>query len=147
MTKAPSLSHLNLRKMAIFRPSEGPEGDIFRFILLLRYALMTSLKDHLSCAKGDSLPNWFQCFAALFILNYWTKEYPLSSIANCFESRCRSKSNRRNRLRFVYTHFKSCDQSLDKISFEFSYIFLAMQSCAMCAKSRTILKLPKGMVT
>ena len=55
-----------------------------------------------------------------------------------------SADNRRYRLRFVYNHFKSCDQSLDKISFDFSYIFLAMQSCAMCAKSRTILKLPKG---
>ena len=57
------------------------------------------------------------------------------------------KRNRRNRLRFVYTHFKSCDQSLDKISFDFSYIFRAMQSCAMCTKSKTIFKLPKGMVT
>ena len=55
--------------------------------------------------------------------------------------------NGRNRLRFVYTHFKSCDQSLDKISFDFSNIFRAMQSCAMCVKSRTILKFPKGMVT
>ena len=49
--------------------------------------------------------------------------------------------NRQNWLRFVYTHFKSCDQSLDEISFD------SMQSCAMCAKSRTIRKLPKGMVT
>ena len=27
--------------------------------------------------------------------------------------------HRQNRLRFVYTHFKSCDQSLDKTSFDF----------------------------
>ena len=29
--------------------------------------------------------------------------------------------NRLNQLRFVYTHFKSCDQSLDEISLDFSY--------------------------
>ena len=57
------------------------------------------------------------------------------------------RRHRRNRLRFVYSHFKSCDQSLDKIYFDFSYIFRAMQSCAMCTKSKTIFKLPKGMVT
>ena len=51
-------------------------------------------------------------------------------------------------LRFVYTHFKSCDQSLDKTIFDFSNIFHAMQSCAINAKSSTILKkLPMGMVT
>ena len=50
-------------------------------------------------------------------------------------------TNRQNRLRFVYTHFKSCDQSLDKTSFEFSNIFHAMQSCAMNTKSSIIAKL------
>ena len=55
--------------------------------------------------------------------------------------------DRQNRPRFVYTHFKSRDQPLDKSSFDFSNIFQAMQSCAMCAKSRSILKLPKSMVT
>ena len=46
-----------------------------------------------------------------------------------------------NRVRFVYTYFKSCDQSLDKTSFDFSNIFHAMQICAMNAKSSM------GMVT
>ena len=55
--------------------------------------------------------------------------------------------NRQNRLRFVYTHFKSCDQSLDKTSFEFSNIFHAMQGCAMSTKSSIITKLPMGMIT
>ena len=55
--------------------------------------------------------------------------------------------NRQNRLRFVYTHFKSCDESLDKTSFDFSDIFRVMQSCAMNAKSRIMLKFPKSMVT
>ena len=44
-------------------------------------------------------------------------------------------SNRQNRLRVVCTHFKSCDESLDKTSFDFSDIFRTMQSCAMNAKS------------
>ena len=53
--------------------------------------------------------------------------------------------NRQNRLkRFVYTHFKSCDQSLDKTSFDLSSIFRAMQSYAMCAKSSIMLKLLKS---
>ena len=50
-------------------------------------------------------------------------------------------------LRFVYTHFKSCDQSLDKTSFDVSNIFHAMQSCATNAISSIILKLPMGMAT
>ena len=54
--------------------------------------------------------------------------------------------NKQNRLRFVYTHFKSCDQPLDKTSFELSNIFRAMQNCAMIAKSSIIPKLPIGMV-
>ena len=55
--------------------------------------------------------------------------------------------HRQNRLRSVYTHFKSCDESLDKTSFDFSDIFRTLQSCAMNAKSRIILKPPNGMVT
>ena len=50
-------------------------------------------------------------------------------------------------MRFVYTHFKSCDQSLDKASFEFSNIFHAMQSCATSTKGSIIPKLPMGMIT
>ena len=53
---------------------------------------------------------------------------------------------RQNRPRFVYTHFKSSDQSIDKTSFAVSNIFRAMRSCVMSAKSRIILKLPKIMV-
>ena len=64
-----------------------------------------------------------------------------------FLSRFLKVYNRPNRLRFVYTHFKSCDESLDKTSFDFSDIFHTMQSRAMNAKSRIKLKLPKSMVT
>ena len=43
-------------------------------------------------------------------------------------------NNRQNRLRFAYTHFKSCDQYLDKTSVDFSNIFRVMHSCTMNAK-------------
>ena len=59
----------------------------------------------------------------------------------------RFQNNRQNRLKFVYTHFKSCDQSLDKTPVDFSNIFHAIQSCAMNAKSSIIPKLPMGMIT
>ena len=55
--------------------------------------------------------------------------------------------NRQNRLRFVYTHFKSCDQSPDETSFDFSYTFRAMQSYAMNAKNSIIPNFPKRMIT
>ena len=45
----------------------------------------------------------------------------------------KSFSNSPNQLRFVYTHTKSCDQSLDKLSFD--------------AKSSIILKLPNRVAT
>ena len=68
-----------------------------------------------------------------------TSEFHFSATLNLID-------NRQNRLRFVYTHFKSCDQSLDKISFDFSNIFHVMQRRAMNAKSSIIPKLPMGMV-
>ena len=51
-------------------------------------------------------------------------------------------NHRQGRLRFVYTHFKSCDQSLDKISFDFRNIFRANRT-----KSSKILKISKIIVT
>ena len=50
--------------------------------------------------------------------------------------------NKQNRLTIVYTHFKSCDQSLDKTFFDFPNILRARQSCATNAKSSIILKPP-----
>ena len=55
-------------------------------------------------------------------------------------------ARRQNRLRFVYTHFKSCDQSFDKTYFDFSDKFHAMQNCAMNTKSSIVPKLRMGMV-
>ena len=77
-------------------------------------------------------------------MEYIRKEPKRESLpSNVFGS---VKANRQNRLRFIYTHFKSCDQPLDKTSFDCSDKFHAMQNCAMNAKSSIIAKLPMGMV-
>ena len=55
--------------------------------------------------------------------------------------------NGQNQLRFAYSHFMPCDQSLDKTSLNFSNTYSAMQRCAMSGKRSIILKLPKGMLT
>ena len=57
------------------------------------------------------------------------------------------KLNRKNRLRFVYSQFKSSDLSVDKTFFDFFNMLRAMKTCAMNAKSRIILKRSKCMVT
>ena len=49
-----------------------------------------------------------------------------------FQKAAKSKTKS---AKVFYTHFKSCDQSLDKTSCDFSNIFRAMQSCVMSATS------------
>ena len=57
-----------------------------------RYKHMTSLKSLFPPAPSKSLPYLFQGnFAAIFVLNYWLREFPLSAFANHFESRCEPK--------------------------------------------------------
>ena len=47
---------------------------------------ITSLKNLPHPAPGESLPYWFQGnFAAMFVLNYWLREFLLSAFANRFE--------------------------------------------------------------
>ena len=72
--------------------------------------------------------------------------YFFEFVQNLVNTYYKALYNRQNQLRFVYTHFKSYDQSLDKTSFDFSDKFHAMQCCAMNAKSSIIPKLPMGMV-
>ena len=53
---------------------------------------LTSLKNVPLPAPIKSLPYWFQGdFAAVFVLNYWLREFPLSAFANRFELRCEPK--------------------------------------------------------
>ena len=80
-----------------------------------------------------SFSNWFLAFPGLSHISF----VPIRLQAY----------HRPNRLWFVYIHFTSCDQSLDKASVEFRYMLRAMQSCAMNTKSSITLKLPKSMVT
>ena len=59
---------------------------------LFRYKHLTSLKNVPSPAPSKSLPYWFQGnFAAVFVLNYWWREFLLSAFANRFELRCEPK--------------------------------------------------------
>ena len=56
---------------------------------LFRYKRIPSLKNLLLPAPSEGLPYWFQGnFAAMFVPNYWLKEFPLSSFANLFQLRC-----------------------------------------------------------
>ena len=68
-------------------------------------------------------------------LSFFTRD----SCLGCIE-------DRQNRIRFVHTNFRSCNQSLDKTSFDFSNILHAMQSCAMNTRISIIPKLPMGLV-
>ena len=52
-----------------------------------RYEHITSLKNHLSLAQGKSLSYLFGAtFAAVFVLIYRLREFPLSAVVNNFES-------------------------------------------------------------
>ena len=54
-----------------------------------RYKHITSLENLPSPAPRMSLPYWFQGnFAAMFVLNYWLREFLLPAFANRFEFRC-----------------------------------------------------------
>ena len=48
------------------------------------------------------------------ILNFLYLFLIFKIIKQIFHILMRTLDNRQNRLRFVFTHFKSCDQSLDK---------------------------------
>ena len=53
---------------------------------------MTALKSHLLLAQGKGLPFWFEATsAAVFLLIYRLREFPLPAVANRFELRCQSK--------------------------------------------------------
>ena len=55
------------------------------------YKRITSFKNHMHkarvCPTGVGAT-----FAACFDMNYWLREFPLSTIANRFELRCQSKA-------------------------------------------------------
>ena len=54
-----------------------------------RYKHITSLKSICRLHKARVCPTGFGAsFAAMFVLNYWLREFPLSVVANRFELRC-----------------------------------------------------------
>ena len=65
------------------------------------YRLITSLKNLPPPAPRESLPHWFQGnFAAVFVLNYWLREFLLFALTNRFIMRCETK-----RLMLLYYKF------------------------------------------
>ena len=91
------------------------------------YKHITSLKSLLSRAPSESLLYWFQCnFAAMFDLNYWLREFPLSVFANCFELRCEPQQ-------LMLLYYKICPCCFWQyisffFKFEFTYeVFLAAE--------------------
>ena len=110
------------------------------------FVCVTSRSRLVGCRAGVGVRFGFveRLFALVLRASFHSAETPRGGVHLFYAGSFR---NGQNRLRFVYTHFGSCDESLDKTSFDFSEVFRTMQSCAMNAKSRIILKLPKGMVT
>ena len=56
---------------------------MFRYILLLTFV---------THKKGARYLGFRDTFAALIVLNYWLREFPLFAVANRFELKCESKA-------------------------------------------------------
>ena len=72
----------------------------------------------------------------------WARAFSLENSVqerSIFGNSCVETHKRPNWLWHLYIQFKSCDQSLDKPSFEFCNILRALQSCAMSVNSSMIL--------
>ena len=68
---------------------QNPPDRFFNLPFFFHYKHITSLKNHPSPAPDESLQYWFQGnFVAMFVLNYWLREFLLSAFANRFELRC-----------------------------------------------------------
>ena len=71
---------------------QNPPDKTMDLPFFFRYKDIASLKNVPSPAPSESLPYWFQGnFAAMFVLNYWLREFLLSAFADHFELRCESK--------------------------------------------------------
>ena len=71
---------------------QNPRDITLDLPFFFRLKHITSLKSHPSPAPSESLPYWSgAAFAAMFVLNYWLKEFPLSAFSNRFELRCQLK--------------------------------------------------------
>ena len=81
---------------------------------------MTSLKDLPSLPllpPSESLPHWFQDnFAAMFVLNYWLRDFPLYAVTNRFELRCEPKQL----MLLYYKICLCCPCFISMVSFRFA---------------------------
>ena len=76
--------------------------------------------------KREKLPGFQRNFAALFVLNYWLREFPLSAIANLFELKCQQKQL------VLYPGYQTLSKR--KFSFRESLVprVLLLLSCKIC---------------
>ena len=93
-------SHVNSYSSAPESDKQNPPDRALGLSFPFRFMHVTFLKNVPSPAPRESLPYWFQGnFAAMFVLNYWLREFPLSALANRFELRCEPKQ---------LLHYKIC---------------------------------------
>ena len=88
-----TLDAMNFQKWEHFSDSPGITRDrTLDLPFFLNCMHITSLKYLPYPASCESLPYWFQGnFAAVFVLNYWSRGFLLSAFANHFELRCEPK--------------------------------------------------------
>ena len=64
---------------------QNPPHRTLHLHFFFRLRHKTSLKNVPSLGPSENLPYWFQGnFAAMFVLNYWFREFHLSAFANRF---------------------------------------------------------------
>ena len=86
----------------------NPPDGTMDLPFFFRYKHITYLKYVPLPTPIQSLPYWFQGnFAAVFVLNYWLREFLLSAFANRFELRCEPKQ-------LMLLYYKICPCSPDQ---------------------------------
>ena len=99
--------HLSNKCARIVMPSARLLHPVIDLPFVFRHKLIASLKWVSSPAPSESLPYWFQGnFAAMFVLNYWLREFLLYAFANRFELRCEPKQQ-------MLFYYKFCRFSLN----------------------------------
>ena len=79
-------SNVNSCSSAPESKRQNPPDRTMDLPFFLRCKNITSPKKVPSPAPSESLPYWFLGnFAAVFVLNYWLREFLLSAFANRFE--------------------------------------------------------------
>ena len=85
--------------------NQTPAVDAWNLLLSIN-AHVCSKTSFWNAQQANYLPGSQINFAALFVLNYWLREFPLSAIENRFESRCQQKQ-------LMLLSYKICPCCLD----------------------------------